>query len=93
MPQPPTPRPNDCFHCPQGDKASLDTYRPGAWLAGAPAESVPTTSDRRSRAGEIEATVQQALRKLQKAVAGEAEDPASLADGKERSSFRRGPDA
>jgi hypothetical protein len=25
--------PDDCFHCPQGDKPCPVTYQPGAWLA------------------------------------------------------------
>jgi hypothetical protein len=80
------------LHCPQGGKPCPDAYRPGAWLAGPPAKSAPGTPDRRSPAGELEATLQQALRKLQQAVAEAADDPA-LPDDKEPSSFRRGPSA
>lgn len=90
MSQPPSPSSNDCFHCPQGDKPCPDTYRPGAWLARPPAKSAPGTPGRLPGAGEIEATVQQTLRKLQKAVTGQADDPASLPDAREQSSFGPG---
>ena len=34
----PHPDPDDCFHCPQGDKPCPVTYQPGEWLAQPPAE-------------------------------------------------------
>ena len=69
MPQPPPRSPNDCFHCPQGDKPCPDTYRPGAWLARPSAEPAPAALDRRAGAGVLEASLQQTLRKLREAVA------------------------
>src|SRR4029450_11407446 len=95
----PSPDPDGCFHCPQGDKPCPVTYQPGAWLArrprapppspgaarpcpvtyqpGAwlaqlPAKPTAAVPDRPHRADEIDASVQQALRKLYEAVGGDA---------------------
>ena len=70
--------PDDCFQCPQGDKPCPVTYRPGAWLAQVPAEPTPTDQGRPRRPGEIQASIQQALRRLHEAVAGNPDDLASL---------------
>jgi hypothetical protein len=69
MPTPPHSNPDDCFHCPQGNKPSPETYQPGAWLAQLPAEPPPGRPDRPYRSDEIEATYQEALRKVREAVA------------------------
>jgi len=66
---------DDCFHCPQGDKPCPATYQPGAWLTRPPAKPTPATPDRPFHAGELEATVQQALRKLREAVADKGRRP------------------
>jgi hypothetical protein len=70
-----SPDPDDCFHCPQGDKPWSATYQPGAWLAQPPAEPTPPGQDRRQRSGELEASIQQALRKLHDAVVGNPRRP------------------
>jgi hypothetical protein len=90
MPQPPPRSPNDCFHCPQGDKPRPDTYRPGAWLARPSAEPAPAALDRRAGAGVLEASLQQTLRKLREAVASEGPRPTRLAADRKRGPFRRG---
>jgi hypothetical protein len=64
------PDPDDSFHCPQGDKPCPVTYQPGAWQAQLPAELAPAVQDRPQRTGELEASIQQALRRLHDAVAG-----------------------
>src|SRR5919197_1322367 len=69
MPTPPHSDSDDCFHCPQGNKPCPQTYQPGAWLAQLPAEPPPGTPDRPHRSDEIEATYQEALRKVREAVA------------------------
>jgi hypothetical protein len=70
MPEASSPSPNDCFHCPQGDKPCPVTYQPGAWLAQLAGEPAPVTPDRRPGTGDIEVTVQLSLRKMRGAVAG-----------------------
>jgi hypothetical protein len=70
-----SPDPDDCFHCPQGDTPCPATYQPGAWLAQLPAEPAPAVQDRPQRAGEIEASIQQALRRLHEAMAGDPRRP------------------
>ena len=75
MPQPPSPSPDDCFHSPQGDKPCPDTYQPGAWLTRPPAEPAPATPYRQSHTGQIEAALQEALRKLWEAGAGDDRHP------------------
>jgi hypothetical protein len=68
--------PDDCFHCPQGDKPCPATYQPGAWLTRPRAEPpTPATPDHPPHAGELEAAVQQALRKLREAVADKGRQP------------------
>jgi hypothetical protein len=79
MPQAPSPSPNDCFHCPQGDKPCPVTYQPGAWLAQLPAEPAPATPDHRPGPGDIEATVQLSLRKVRGPSPVVADDPAGPA--------------
>ena len=69
------PDTDDCFHCPQGDKPCPVTYQPGAWLAQLPAGPAPATPDRRPGAGDIEATLQQSLRKMREAIAGGGRRP------------------
>ena len=59
---------DDCFQCPQGDKPCPATYQPGAWLAQPPAQPTPAGHDRSHRCGEIEASIQDALRRLREAV-------------------------
>jgi hypothetical protein len=67
--------PDDCFHCPQGDKpCPTTTYQPGAWLAP-PAEPTPAVPDRPHRSDDIDASIQQALRKLYEAMAGDPRRP------------------
>jgi hypothetical protein len=70
MPQAPSPSPNDCFHCPQGDRPCPVTYQPGAWLAQPPAEPAPTAPDRRPGAGDVEAPLRLSPRKVRGAGAG-----------------------
>ena len=71
-----SPDPDDCFHCPQGDKPCPVTYQPGAWLAQLPAEPTAAVQDRRPlRSGEIEASIQDALRRLHEAVASDPRRP------------------
>jgi hypothetical protein len=69
------PDPDDCFTCPQGDKPCPVTYQPGAWLAQLPAEPAPTVQGRPHRSDEIDASIQQALRRLHEAVAGGSRRP------------------
>ena len=69
------PDSDDCFQCPQGDRPCPVTYRPGAWLVRRPAEPAPAGQDRPQRSGDIEASIQQALRKLYDAVAGDPQRP------------------
>jgi hypothetical protein len=71
----PPPDTDECFHCPQGDKPCPVTYRPGAWLAQLPAEPTPAVQDRPQRSGDIDASIQQALRKLHEAVARDPRRP------------------
>ena len=71
----PHPDPDDCFHCPQGDKPCPVTYQPGAWLAQLPAEPTAAVQDRPHRYDDIDASIQQALRKLHEAVAGDPRRP------------------
>jgi hypothetical protein len=66
--------PEGCFHCPQGDKPCPVTYQPGAWLA-VPAEPAAAGQDRLDRSGEIDASIQQALRKLYETMAGDPRRP------------------
>ena len=40
--------PDDCFHCPQGDKPCPVTYQPGAWLTQPPVDPTPAVQDRPS---------------------------------------------
>ena len=63
----PQPDPTDCFHCPPGRQALPVTYQPGAWLAQPPAESAAAGQGRPQRSDEIDASIQQALRRLQEA--------------------------
>jgi hypothetical protein len=70
----PPPAPDDCFHCPQGDQPCPVTYQPGSGLAP-PAEPTTAVQDRPHRADDIDASIQQALRKLYEAVAGNPRRP------------------
>ena len=70
-----SPDPDDCFHCPQGDKPCPVTYQPGAWLAQLPAEPTAAVQDHPLRSGEIEASIQDALRRLHEAVADDPRRP------------------
>jgi hypothetical protein len=67
--------PDDCFHCPQGDQPCPVTYQPGAWLAPPAAEPTAAVQNRAQRADELDASIQQALRKLYEAVAGDPRRP------------------
>ena len=71
----PYPDPDDCFHCPQGDQPCPVTYQPGAWLAPPAAEPTADVQNRAQRADELDASIQQALRKLYEAVAGDPRRP------------------
>lgn len=51
------PDPDDCFHCPQGDKPCPVTYQPGAWLAQPPAEPTAAVQDRPHRSDDIDASI------------------------------------
>ena len=70
--------PDDCFHCPHGDKPCPVTYQPGAWLAP-PTEPAAAAQDRPHRYDDIDASIQQALRKLYEAVAGDPRRPGQSA--------------
>jgi hypothetical protein len=70
----PHPDPDDCFHCPQGDKPCPVTYQPGAWL-GPAAELAPTVQHYPHRYDDIDASIQQALRNLYEAVADDPRRP------------------
>ena len=70
----PNPDPDDCFHCPQGDKPCPVTYQPGAWLAP-PAEPTAAIQDRLHGSDDLDASIQQALRKLYEAMAGDPRRP------------------
>ena len=69
------PDPDDCFHCPQGDKPCPVTYQPGAWLAQPPAEPTAADQDRIQRSDDLDASIQQALRRLYEAMAGDPRRP------------------
>ena len=69
------PDPDDCFHCPQGDKPCPVTYQPGAWLAQPPAEPKAAGQGRPQRPDEIDASIQQALRRLYEAMGGDPQRP------------------
>ena len=71
----PQPDPDDCFHCPQGDKPCPVTYQPGAWLAQPPAEPTAAGQGHPQRPDEIDASIQQALRRLYEAMAGDPRRP------------------
>jgi hypothetical protein len=71
----PHPDPDDSFHCPQGDKPCPVTYQPGAWLAQLPTEPVPAGQDRPHRSGDIDASIQPALRKLYEVMTGDPRRP------------------
>ena len=75
MAAPPSPAADDCFHCPQGAKPCPVTYQPGAWLTQLPAKGTPLGQDRLHRYDEVDATIQQALRRLYEAVAGNPRRP------------------
>ena len=75
MADPPPPDPGDCFLCPQGDKPCPVTYQPGAWLAQLPADSVPAGQRRPKRSDDIDASIEQALRRLYEAMAGDPRRP------------------
>ena len=68
------PDPDDCFHCPQGDKPCPVTYQPGAWLAP-PAESTAAVQDRIQRSDDLDASIQDALRRLYEAMFGDPRRP------------------
>jgi hypothetical protein len=68
------PDPDDCFHCPQGDMPCPVSYQPGAWLAQ-PAEPTAAGQGCSHRSDEIDASIQQALRRLYEAVAGDPRRP------------------
>ena len=71
----PNPDPNDCFHCPQDDQPCPVTYQPGAWLAQLSAEPTAAVQDRPQRSDEIDASIQQALRRLYEAIGGDPQRP------------------
>jgi hypothetical protein len=71
----PPPDLENCFHCPQGDKPCPITYQPGAWLAQQPAAP---DQDRPQRSDGLDTSIQQALRKLYEAMAGDPDDLADL---------------
>jgi hypothetical protein len=59
------------FTATQGDKPCPVTYQPGAWLAQLPTQPTPAVQDRPQRSGDIDASIQEALRRLREAVAGD----------------------
>jgi hypothetical protein len=63
---------------PQGNRPCPVTYEPGAWLAQQPAEPAPTGQDRPQRSGDFDTSIQQALRKLYEAMAGDPDDLVDL---------------
>ena len=67
--------PDDCFHSPQGDKPCPVTYRPAAWLARLSAEPTTAGQDRPHRSDDVDASIQQALRNLHEAMAGDPRQP------------------
>ena len=67
--------PDDCFHCPQGDKPCPVTYQPGAWLTQPPAEPTAAGQGHPQHPDEIYASIQQALRRLYEAMAGDPRRP------------------
>jgi hypothetical protein len=67
--------PDDCFHCPQGDKPCPVTHQPGAWLAQLAAEPTAAVPDRPQRSDDLDASIQQALGKLYEAMAGDLRRP------------------
>ena len=67
----PQPDPDDCFHCPQGDRPCPVTYQPGAWLAQPPAEPTAAGQGRPRRSDDLDASIQQALRRLHEAMSGD----------------------
>ena len=69
------PDPDDCFHCPQGDKPCPVTYQPGAWLAPPPAEPTAAVQDHPQRPDDLDASIQQALRRLYEAIADDPRRP------------------
>ena len=71
----PQPDPDDCFHCPQGDKPCPATYQPGAWLAQPPAEPTAAGLDRPQRPNDLDASIQLALRRLYEAMSGDPRRP------------------
>jgi len=71
----PQPDPDGCFHCPHGTRPCPVTYQPGAWLAQLPAKPTGAVQGRPHRADEIDASIQQALRNLSEAVAGDPRRP------------------
>jgi hypothetical protein len=71
----PQPDPDDCFHCPQGDKPCPVTYQPGAWLTQPPAEPTAAGQGHPQHPDEIDASIQQALRRLHEAMAGNPQRP------------------
>ena len=75
MAHPQHSHPDDCFPCPQGDQPCPVTYQPGAWMAQLPAEPAPPGPARPRRSDDLDASIQQALRKLHQAVAGDPPRP------------------
>jgi hypothetical protein len=71
----PPPDPGDCFRCPQGDTPCPVTYQPGAWLAQLPADPVPAGQRWPERSDDIDVSIQQALRRLYEAMAGDPRRP------------------
>ena len=69
------PDPDNCFHCPQGDKPCPVTYQPGAWLAQPPAEPTAAVQGHTQRPDDLDASIQQALRRLYEAMAGDPQRP------------------
>jgi hypothetical protein len=74
----PNPDPDDCFHCPQGDKPCPVTYQPGTWLAS-PVEPTAAVPDRIQRSDDLDVSIQQALRGLYEAMAGDPRRPGRAA--------------
>jgi len=70
----PESRPGRLLPLPQGDKPCPVTYQPGAWLAP-PADPTAAVQDHPHRSDDLDASIQQALRKLYEAMAGDPRRP------------------
>src|SRR4029453_18518408 len=75
MPDPQPPARDDSSPSPKGEKPCPVTYQPGAWLAQLPAEPTAAGQGHPQHPDEIDASIQQALRRLYEAMAGDPQRP------------------